>query len=107
MRLLLLIMVCAVTSCSNTKNEEFSSNTIGKYLYMTDDAILHTSKNCVGLRLAKNEDGHRVFGMNFIDTTEFCPNYEYSFCTRCFDDASYERVLQISARNSTKTDTVK
>lgn len=105
--LLFIVMVCAVTSCSNTKNEEHSSNVIGKYLYMTDDAILHISKNCVGLRLTKDEDGQRVFGMNFIDTTEFCPNYEYSYCTRCFDDASYENVLQISARNSTRTNTAK
>lgn len=100
MRLLLIVMACVVASCSNTQKEENSSNAIGKYLYMTDDGTLHTRNNCIGLRLAKDEDGHRVFGMHFIDTTEFCPNYSYSYCTRCFDDASYEHVLRILARNS-------
>lgn len=86
-------------SCTEKKKEN-DTYVVGKYLYMTDNAILHTTKNCIGITLAKDNKGHRVLGMEFIDTLNFCPDYDYSYCTKCFDDASYEHVQQILARNT-------
>lgn len=93
------ILAIALSSCTEKKKEK-DTYVVGKYLYMTDNAILHTTKNCIGITLAKDNKGHRVFGMEFIDTLNFCPDYDYSYCTKCFDDASYEHVQQILARNA-------
>lgn len=66
---------------------------------MTDNAVLHTKKDCIGITLAKDENGHRVYGMQFLDTVSFCPTFEFSYCTRCFDDSCYAHVQNILQRN--------
>lgn len=94
-----VVSTLLVVSCSTKQEQNGQEFKIGKYLYMTDNAVLHTKKDCMGITLAKDENGHRVYGMQFLDTASFCPNFEFSYCTRCFDDSSYEHVQNILKRN--------
>ena len=68
-------------------------------MYLTNDGVLHCKQDCVGVILAKDEDGHKVTGMNFIDTLEFTDDKYMSYCTRCFNDARYEQVQRMIRRN--------
>ncbi len=97
--ILTMVLVLFVVSCSTTQEQKEQQFRIGKYLYMTDNAVLHTKKDCIGITLAKDENGHRVYGMQFLDTATFCPNFKFSYCTRCFDDSCYAHVQNILRRN--------
>lgn len=72
---------------------------IGKYLYLTENGVLHTNKMCVGIKYGKGQDGHAVYGMLFVDTAEYVESDDVAYCTRCFNDNLYERVNAISVRN--------
>lgn len=73
---------------------------IGKYLYLTENGVLHTRTTCVGVRHGKDEDGHALYGMEFIDTAKYVNMEDVVYCTRCFTDRLYEKVQAISERNS-------
>lgn len=92
-------LVFLIASCSTRQEQKRQEYKIGKYLYMTDNSVLHTRKDCIGISFAKDENGHRVYGMQFLDTAFFCPNFEFSYCTRCFDDDCYVHVQKILQRN--------
>lgn len=85
----------------DTYDTEYSSpSRLGKYLYLTENGVLHTRKTCVGVRHGKDEDGHAVYGMEFIDTAKYVNMENVVYCTRCFSDRLYEKVQAISERNS-------
>lgn len=87
-------------SCScNQKESNKDTLKVSKYLYLTDNGVLHTRKDCSGVTFAKDEHGHRVYGMVFLDTISFTSDDQLSYCTRCFDDACYEHVQKILSRN--------
>ena len=86
-------------SC-NSKEKESDDIQIGKYLYLTNDGVLHCKQDCVGVILAKDEDGHKVTGMNFIDTLEIMNDQYMSYCTRCFNDERYDQVQGMIKRNN-------
>lgn len=94
-----LLLALLAVSCSTKQEQKKQEYKIGRYLYMTDNAVLHTKKNCIGITMAKDENGHRVYGMQFLDTASFCPNFEFSYCTRCFDDSCYAHIQEILQRN--------
>ena len=79
--------------------EQSLSMRIGKYLYLTENGVLHTNKMCVGIKYGKYQDGHAVYGMLFIDTVEYVESDDVAYCTICFNDNLYERVKNISVRN--------
>lgn len=88
-------------SCNSEKSEkkENDNTKIGKYLYLTDDSILHSELNCVGIITAKYKDGHKVTGMKFVDTLAIVYDGCVSYCTWCFNDALYEQVQGMIKRN--------
>lgn len=69
-------------------------------MYLTDDAVLHCKEKCVGMILAKDENGHKRNGMTFIDTLEIVYDGGFSYCTRCFNDELYDQVQEMIKRNS-------
>lgn len=94
------IVAGSIYACSrdNKKNEKIHE--LGKYLYLSDNNVLHCDQKCYGLKYAKDEEGHKVQGMNFILTDRFIDNGTISYCTRCFDDDLYEKVQLISRQNN-------
>ncbi len=93
------IAIC-MTSCSDKpKVEPIEKGAIGKYLYMSENSLLHSRKSCSVLTREKDCKGHDVYGIEFVDTALICPNYEFYYCKRCFSDEQYEHVEQIIERN--------
>ena len=69
-------------SCKQEKKQvEDKPAVLGKYVYMTDNGVLHSTRDCINVRYAKDEDGHKVYGMEFMDTVTFAPEYKFSYCT--------------------------
>ncbi len=113
--LLPVLLLCCAIAYTCSKHGEFrntnetddidddteytSPRFLGKYLYLTENGVLHTRKTCVGVKYGKDEDGHEVYGMQFIDTAEYVENGNVVYCTRCFNDNLYEKVHAISMRN--------
>lgn len=93
-----ILLLCLFASCKSNKKDS-DEITIGKYLYLTDNGVLHCEQKCVGVILAKDEDGHKVTGMTFVDTLEIVYDENLSYCTRCFNDARYEQVQSMIKRN--------
>lgn len=88
-------------SCKQEKKQvEDKPAVLGKYVYMTDNGVLHSTRDCINVRYAKDEDGHKVYGMEFMDTVTFAPEYKFSYCTRCFSEMQYEQLEKILERNT-------
>lgn len=94
----ILTSLFILLSCRSKENENDNIK-IGKYLYLTDNGVLHCEQKCVGIILAKDEDGHKVTGMTFVDTLDIIYDENLSYCTRCFNDARYEQVQSMIKRN--------
>lgn len=93
------VICILVMSCTVGKKDKTDKYVIGKYLYLSDNSVLHTNKDCIELITARDDNGHRVSGMQFIDTLSFLPNDEFSYCKRCFDDECYQHAQEIMERN--------
>lgn len=93
-----LLLAFILLSCNSEKKQN-NDVIIGKYLYLTNDGVLHCKQDCVGVILAKDEDGHKVTGMSFVDTLDIVDDSGLSYCTRCFNDARYEQVQRMIKRN--------
>lgn len=93
-----IVFVLSFAGCDKHDNKD-ESNSIGKYLYMTDDRVLHTGRHCSNLIIAKDQHGHKVYGMEFVDTASFAPKYKFSYCTRCVNENQYEHIQKLLQRN--------
>lgn len=79
-----------------TGNSEFLN--LGKYVYMSKCRVLHTMKECP--ILLKEKDGLKnPVGIDFVDTSLICPNYDFWYCRECFSDEQYEYINNIIERN--------
>lgn len=93
-------MLIILSSCGKKDDPgKEKSHELGKYLYLTDDNVLHTRRRCAGVFGASDEDGHEVNGMKFIRTKRFVSDPDMSYCKWCFDDDYYEKVQSISYQN--------
>lgn len=72
---------------------------LGKYVYMSSNAILHSNLQCPQLQSEKDDEGHKVIGVEFVDTNEIYPNYQFYYCKYCFNDIKYEQMKRILERN--------
>ena len=99
MKILSFILILFIFASCKSNKKDGDEITIGKYLYLTDNGVLHCEQKCVGVILAKDEDGHKVTGMAFVDTLEIVYDENISYCTRCFNDARYEQVQSMIKRN--------
>lgn len=108
MKFLLTILFSALcfVSCSqkqSTSEEDIPipsrRGSLGKYVYMSSNAILHSNLQCPKLQSEKDDEGHNVIGVEFVDTNEIYPNYKFFYCKYCFNDAKYEQMKMILERN--------
>lgn len=98
--LVIVAALCLLSvSCKQSKKESeiVVIPSIGKYLYVTDNGIIHCDRYCFKLRHANEQE---ILGMHFIDTLEFASDSGLLYCTRCFDDEEYEQVQKIIRRNT-------
>lgn len=105
MKKLPLIAIClmALAGCGQKEKKSASDNAvIGKYLFIGDNYIIHKVETCHALRYGRDEDGHRVYGKTYVDTSDFVYDPALSFCTHCIDSMVYEHIIALSNTNSTK-----
>lgn len=97
---LVVMALCVFSASCSPDKKERGKILIGKYLYLTDDGVLHCEEKCVGMVLAKDENGHKRYGMTFVDTLRIIDDCNLSYCTRCFNDERYDQVQEMIRRNS-------
>lgn len=103
--LIFVISLLCLVSCKQEKsqsNEDYSPSrrgVLGKYVYMSTGDILHSKLQCPLLQREKDDKGHNVIGVEFVDTNEFYPNYKFFYCKYCFNDTKYEQIKRILERN--------
>lgn len=97
--LIFISLLCA--SCGHEKeNTDNKEPHLGKYIYKTNNGVLHTRTSCVSLKYVIDEDLHEIQGMIFIDTARFVTDQECWYCTSCFNDKLYEQAQEILRRNN-------
>lgn len=94
----ILILLCVIVSCKS-KVKKDNDIKIGKYLYLSDNNVLHCKQDCIGLILANGEDEINLTGMTFVDTLDIVYDGNLSYCTSCFNDSLYEKVQGMIKRN--------
>lgn len=91
-----------VVSCNTTESPTpMLDRDLGKYVYLDDNEIHHVNSLCIKLRHGKDNNGHEIYAMHPIDTSEFyIKNSDFfRICSRCVDDKIYEHLLVINSRN--------
>lgn len=88
---LIFCLLCA--SCVNNRNE------INKFLYLSQDGILHSDKDCKNISTLKYK-GITINGVKFIDTTGVTDKMFTAICPECFSDKQYEHLREIIRRNN-------
>lgn len=108
--LLITCLISCKQKCQETSNQSIDDfmmpsrrGDIGKYVYMSSNSILHSTLQCPQLQREKDDNGHAVVGVEFIDTNEIYPNYQFFYCKYCFNDIKYEQIKRILKRNSPDT----
>lgn len=106
MRLIMLVVsLLCLAACKQeprqNKEDPLPSRrgSLGKYVYMSTEAILHSNLQCPMLQREKDDKGHNVIGVEFVDTNEIYPNYQFFYCKYCFNDIKYEQMKRILERN--------
>ena len=98
--IVLLMLPLLLSSCGKKEEpRKEKPHELGKYLYLSDDNVLHTEKNCIGMFNALDEEGHEVNGIRYILTYRFISDPHISYCKWCFDEEYYEKVMAISTEN--------
>lgn len=95
------IFLISFASCSEKKKEVSDDKGLGKYVYVDDMLVHHSTPNCIKLRFGNDDKGHKIYAKHPIDTTFFVIDEQSYFrvCSECVDDRIYERLLSISNRN--------
>lgn len=88
---ILMILSCENANKKQTDDESKIKKELGKYLYMSKDSVLHTSKDCLKLR-GMLDDNFKTYGVQFYRTAYFCPTHQFWYCEECFSDELYEQV---------------
>lgn len=102
--LLSLLMLLLIISCNQKKTTMDESersevtDSLGRYLYLANNGILHSRKSCFKMIIDKDEHGHDIVGYQFIDTMTVY-DLECLYCPACFNDIKYEHFKQIQRRN--------
>jgi hypothetical protein len=101
---IMVVLAIIASSCDNKTNsiegQSSSSDTIGKYVYLSSCHILHTRRDCSELYKEKDQAGHCPAGISFIDTSRICINPDYLwYCKKCFNNKQFEFIDGINERN--------
>lgn len=73
---------------------------LGQYVYEDDMEIFHTDENCAKLKDGKDDNGHSIYAMQPIDTTDLA--YCSKVCSQCVGKETYEQLKCIVERNYQK-----
>lgn len=106
MKIIVMPILCTLavvlTSCSpNKETTSESTDSVGKYIYRDDNDIHHINPRCLKLRHGKDDNGHEIYAMHPMDTSEFVITEQQYFrvCSRCVSEQTYEHILRISKNN--------
>jgi len=86
----------AVAGCGKKTVKTEHKPELGRYVYLCG-GVVHCNKDCSALKNAKDRDGHRIFGMEFIDTADLLQRLpeDVKYCPRCISDSTYEHLQRI------------
>lgn len=92
-------LLAATPSCKERKKTEIEIKPepdIGHYVYLCD-SVLHCKKDCYRLTDTEDEQRHRLFGIEFIDTADLLQRLpeDVKYCPRCISDSTYEHLQRI------------
>lgn len=93
--LLTLLLLVAASCQTRTAVKEEPVGRIGKYLYMDFEGCIHTRSRCLALR----GEGNMPYAVQFIDTASVKQTDLEWFCSRCVDDAAYERIMDMAGHD--------
>lgn len=99
MKILPIITICLLGFVCCTRKEAPADATIGKYIFIGDNYIIHKSEACHALRYGHDEEGHRAYGKSYVDTLNFDSDEGLSYCTHCITKTDYERIKNIIKSN--------
>jgi hypothetical protein len=104
--IILLATLLVIYGCSNSKSEKCKNvnHGIGKYVYIDSRGVLH-SKKCYTGTIITNENGQSyTLPVQFLDTTNISSLHLKKLCSRCIEDAHFEILQRIAARNKENID---
>lgn len=90
----------AIIGCASNKKEETKDVGFSRYLFLSDNGVLHKDEHCIWLRSAKDDNGHRVYGKSFIDTLDIISDQYMTYCTHCVNSEDYTHIQRMIRRNS-------
>lgn len=96
------LCLAGVCSCHPESEKAPDGSKIGQYVYLDDNAIIHVKENCIRLRHGNDDNGHKIYGKEFIDTLDFSEYklyYSPRYCSHCVSTEVYQHLLRISERN--------
>lgn len=84
--------ILLLISCNNADKQdktvaEVPNDSIGRYLYLANSGVLHTSDSCYKLLIDKDSKGHEVIGYEFIDTMTV-HDLNCLYCKQCFSGSN-------------------
>lgn len=90
--LVCLLSLSSLLSCTDNKPEKSEDvRSIGKYVYLDTEGILHTNRRCIlGLQTSDESDIGHYKGITFIDTTRITKEHLRAMCSVCIGDNDYE-----------------
>lgn len=92
---IVLIWALSFSSCSKTKKKDITS--VGKYVYIDSQHILHINKNCVlGMEITDAAGNSYYKAINFIDTVQLTKEHIKSMCMWCVEDEHYSQLKRIA-----------
>jgi hypothetical protein len=92
-----LLALLGLAGCNKSEKEKKDKDEIGRYL-LGGNGVLHVDEKCIWLMFGKGEDSMRTYGKTYIDTASFYSDLDYSYCTRCVNEPTYEHIKTILHR---------
>ena len=86
-------------ACSHEK-EDKPTPSLGKYVYIDDENILHAKSKCMLGMKTTDENGLRSYkSIEFLDTAEVTTTHLKSCCSWCVTDERYEQLKLIADKH--------
>lgn len=93
--LLALIAICSCNKNSKSSSTKEEPRTLGKYIYISENNVVHTDKHCIKL-LDLETDSSNDTGLKYVETIDFVDSLDYTYCAWCVEDEMYEHLQNIS-----------
>lgn len=99
-----ILIAILLGSCKGTEHEQAVSS-IGKFVYVDTQKVLHVKKRCIGLKITDKTGISYYKPIKFLDTANVRTQHLNSLCSRCVKDEHYEDLKQLAERHETPQDT--